>query len=266
MRRTFHPEQNLRPLTVITSAVLGALRRGVPRIFNLDANGGSRCAPSLAPAASRIRDRHFPRSLPRRRTQAPRSHASRWLVSKRPTRYTWHPSCDSRRGSGTPSRVSLDRDLRRCAFRLAMKSSHLLKIAAGASFCLGLFHVPFLFLGEEAARFFSAPPFVLEMVRSHSSWLWLVVAAILAVFGLFGAYALSAGGLIRRLPAVRGMLVAIAVIYTLRGLAVIPQVLLMLQRPGFVPPQVPVFSAVALLVGAIYWLGLRRLRQDAHAA
>ena len=141
-----------------------------------------------------------------------------------------------------------------------MNSKRFLKLSGYFSLFFGLFHVPFLFLGEEAARFFSAPPYVRAMIREHSPWLWLVVVVILGVFGLFGAYALSAAGVIRRrLPALRGVLRVIACIYTLRGLVIIPQLVSLARYPAAVPLQTLVFSGVALMVGVFFWLGLREV-------
>ena len=54
-------------------------------------------------------------------------------------------------------------------------------------------------------------------------------------------------------------------IYTLRGLALIPQALLMARHPGVFPWQTPVFSAVALGLGCIYLAGAR-LRWKSLAA
>ncbi len=147
-----------------------------------------------------------------------------------------------------------------------MHPSLALKISAGCSAFLGLFHVPFLFLGEAAARFFTAPRYVLSLVREESPWLLLVVVIILAVFGLFSAYALSGAGVIHRLPGQRGVLLAIASLYTLRGLVLLPQVLILMNHPGRIPPQAPLFSATALLVAAFHWIGLRSLRTDTGAA
>lgn len=147
-----------------------------------------------------------------------------------------------------------------------MPSSLALKISAGCSAALGLFHVPFLFLGEEAARFFTPPRFVLTLIREGSPWLLLVVAFILIVFGFFSVYALSAAGVIRRLPGRRRVLPVIASLYTLRGLVLLPQLLVLLNHPAAIPPQAPVFSAIALLVAAIHWIGLRGLRAGTPAA
>lgn len=147
-----------------------------------------------------------------------------------------------------------------------MHPSLALKIAAGCSAFLGLFHVPFLFLGEKAARFFTAPRYVLTLMHENSPWLLLVVVIILAVFGLFTVYALSGAGIIRRLPGQRGVLLAIASLYTLRGLVLLPQVLLLMNHPGRIPPQAPLFSATALLIATFHWIGLRRHGAKTRAA
>lgn len=140
-----------------------------------------------------------------------------------------------------------------------MHARQCLLLGASLSLFLGVFHVPFLFLGEAAARFFSAPPLVLRLVREHSPWLCLVVLVVLGVFGLFGAYGLSGAGKIRRLPLLRFGLVAVAAIYTLRGLVFPLELRLVMLNPEKFPPQKPVFSLIALGVGVLYWVGLRGL-------
>ncbi len=134
----------------------------------------------------------------------------------------------------------------------------LLTGCALASFALALVHVVCIFTGEATARFFTAPRYVLELIRTGS---WLIVPVclvIVAVLGTFGLYAWAAAGRMRRLPALRGGLVAVGAIYTLRGLVLIPQALTMLKHPGVFPWQVPVFSAVALALGLAHLVGARR--------
>lgn len=81
---------------------------------------------------------------------------------------------------------------------------------------------------------------------------------IVAVLGTFGLYAWSAAGRMRRLPAVRGGLLAVGAIYTLRGLALIPQAIVMLKHPGVFPWQAPVFSLVALALGLAHLAGAKQ--------
>ena len=80
-------------------------------------------------------------------------------------------------------------------------TTRFLRLSGAFSLFFGLFHVPFLFLGEIAARFFSAPPYVRTLIRENSPWLYLVVALVLALFCLFSAYAFAAARTRRlRLP------------------------------------------------------------------
>ena len=142
--------------------------------------------------------------------------------------------------------------------------NRILAACALADFALALVHVVCIFTGEATARFFTAPRPVLEMIRSGS---WLIVPvclAIVAVLATFGLYAWSAAGRMRRLPWLRVGLVAIGTLYTLRGLALIPQTIAMLKFPGAFPWQVPVFSFVALALGLAHLAGAR-LRWSALA-
>ena len=134
----------------------------------------------------------------------------------------------------------------------------LLAACALISFALALVHVACIFTGEATARFFTAPRPVLELIRSGS---WLIVPVclvIVTVLGTFGLYAWSAAGRMRRLPWLRGGLVAVGAIYTLRGLVLIPQALTMLKHPGVFPWQVPVFSLVALALGLAHLAGAKQ--------
>lgn len=138
------------------------------------------------------------------------------------------------------------------------RGARLLSACALADFGLALLHVACLFGGEDAARFFTAPRPVLELIRSGS---WLIIPVCLVIFGVlgvFGLYAWSGAGRMRRLPWLRGGLVAIGAIFTLRGLALIPQTITMLRHPSVFPWQVPVFSLVALVLGLAHLAGVRR--------
>lgn len=135
---------------------------------------------------------------------------------------------------------------------------HLLTACALADFALALVHVACIFAGESTARFFTAPRYVLELIRSGSPLIFPVCLVIVAVLGTFGLYAWSAAGRMQALPWLRGGLVTVGVIFTLRGLLLLPQVAAMLRHPGIFPWQVPVFSLVALGLGLAHLAGARR--------
>ncbi|MFT3830506.1 MAG: hypothetical protein QM691_12460 [Opitutaceae bacterium] len=138
------------------------------------------------------------------------------------------------------------------------RGRRLLTACALTSFALALLHVVCLFMGEAAARFFTAPRFVLELIRTGS---WLIVPVclvIVAALGTFGLYAWSAAGRMRRLPVLRGGLSVVGAVYAFRGLALIPQTIVMLKQPGVFPWQAPVFSFVALALGLAHLAGTVR--------
>ncbi len=138
------------------------------------------------------------------------------------------------------------------------RGARLLAACALASFALALLHVACLFLGEAGARFFTAPPFVLRLIRDGSWMMFPVLLVVVGVLGTFGLYAWSAAGRMRRLPWLRGGLAAVGAIYTLRGLALIPQAILMAQHPGILPWQTLLFSSVSLTLGCAHLVGARQ--------
>ncbi len=140
----------------------------------------------------------------------------------------------------------------------AIPGVRLLATCAIVDLALALVHVACIFAGEATARFFTAPRPVLEMIRTGSPLIYPVVLVIVAVLGTFALYAWSAAGRMRRLPGLRGGLVAVGVIFALRGLLLIPQAAVMLRHPGAFPWQVPVFSLVALALGLAHLAGARQ--------
>ncbi len=133
----------------------------------------------------------------------------------------------------------------------------ILATCAAIDLALALLHVGAIFFGEAGARFFTAPRFVLELIRTGSWLIAPVCLVIVSVLGTFALYAWSAAGRMRRLPWQRGGLMTIGCIFTLRGLVLFPQLVLMQRHPGVFPWQGPVFSAVALALGIAHLVGAR---------
>lgn len=82
------------------------------------------------------------------------------------------------------------------------------------------------------------------------------IAGLLAVFGL---YAISGAGYMRALPWLKQMLVVISCIYLLRGLLLVPELLIMtgiLDISIPVAPRFVLFSSGSLLIGLIYLTGI----------
>lgn len=98
-----------------------------------------------------------------------------------------------------------------------------LKIAAGWSFFMAICQTV-ISLSPSAAAYFKAPPALLEN-RGLLLWMGGGAALVLIIFGL---YALSGAGSIRRLPLLRLGLIGISSLFLLRGLFLILDVLVLL--------------------------------------
>jgi len=129
-------------------------------------------------------------------------------------------------------------------------------LLAGGYFSLvfAVFQVSAIWWPVSVLQYFGGPV-PLKMHRPAVYDLVCILAALI-IFA-FGFYALSGAGQIRRLPSLHTGLIVVAVIYLLRGLLVVPQILIVLKHPGFV--RYALFSAIALVVGVVYSLGIAYL-------
>lgn len=125
--------------------------------------------------------------------------------------------------------------------------------AAALDFGIALGHVVIIAIGPPAYGYFGTGR--LASLASQGS---LVPAALtLGVSGLFvvfGLYALAGAGVVQRLPLTDAGVVAIGIVYTLRGLMVVPE-LIRLFGGGQPASRQLVFSAVALGIGALHLAG-----------
>jgi hypothetical protein len=115
-----------------------------------------------------------------------------------------------------------------------------LKVAAGLSFFMAACQMV-ISVWPAAAAYFQAPPALLnDRVR-----LFVVGGAAALIPVLFGLYALSGAGVIRRLPLVRTALVGIGSLFLLRGLFII---VTLLVAAGFLEGRVLLAGAASHLV------------------
>ena len=125
-----------------------------------------------------------------------------------------------------------------------------LKVAAGLSFSMAACQAV-ISVWPAAAAYFQAPPGLLnDRVR-----LFVVGGAAALIPVLFGLYALSGAGVIRRLPLLRTALVGIGSLFLLRGLFII---LTFLEALGVRQGQVllpGVASHLVFLSAGIAYLG-----------
>jgi hypothetical protein len=123
---------------------------------------------------------------------------------------------------------------------------------------LAVLHVVIIFLGAPAYRYFGAGEELARRAEQGSAIPALVTGLIALVFAAWAAYAFSAAGLIGRLPLLRPGLLVIGAIFTLRGLALVPQLgWWVAGNPNESAFRNLIFSAVALLIGLIYLMGAR---------
>jgi hypothetical protein len=99
-----------------------------------------------------------------------------------------------------------------------------------------------------------------SMAEQGSPGTRVASAGLAVLFSIWAMYAFSGAGLVRALPWLRAVLVAVGVTYLLRGLAIIPE-LEMVRAEGY-PTQYVVFSGISLLTGSLYLIGAWRLVID----
>ena len=127
-----------------------------------------------------------------------------------------------------------------------------LVIGGVLSLAASLLHIGCIIGGPAWYRFFGAGEAMATMAEQGSITPTLITLGIAAVLAIWAAYAFSGAGLIRRLPLLRTGLVAISAVYLLRGLALIPALII---SGGQVMPFVLWSSLIVLVYGLAYALG-----------
>jgi hypothetical protein len=127
--------------------------------------------------------------------------------------------------------------------------------AAAASFALVLVAFGVIVAGAPAYAFFLAPRWIVDQARMHALTPTLVSGSVAMLFAIFGIYALAGAGFFQ-LPGTRVLVAAIGCIYTLRGLLVVPEALMVhfLDRPA----RALFFPAVSLVIGLLHLVGVAR--------
>jgi hypothetical protein len=127
--------------------------------------------------------------------------------------------------------------------------------AAVASFALVVLHFAIIVVGAPAYAYFLAGEAMVTLAQERSLIPTVVTGAIAAVLAVFGIYALAGAGVLH-LPAARILVAAIGCVYTLRGLLIVPEAVMVrfLDRPV----RALVFSAIALAIGVIHLVGVAR--------
>jgi hypothetical protein len=131
----------------------------------------------------------------------------------------------------------------------------LLLAAAVASFALVVLHFAIIVAGAPAYAYFLAGEQMVALARERSLVPTVITGGVAAVFAVFGVYALAGAGFLH-LPAARILVAAVGCIYTLRGLLIVPEAVMVrfLDRPV----RALFFSAIALAIGVVHLVGVAR--------
>lgn len=121
-------------------------------------------------------------------------------------------------------------------------------LSAGAS----LLHLGVIIGGPDWYRFFGAGEGMARMAEQGSWMPTVITLGIASVLAVWSAYAFSGAGVIPRLPLIRTALVLISAVYLLRGLVLIPA--LVINR-GEVMPFILWSSLIVLIYGITYAVG-----------
>lgn len=134
-----------------------------------------------------------------------------------------------------------------------MKSKSLI-IGGVLSVIAGLLHIAIIFGGAQWYRFFGAGEKMATMAEAGSLMPAVITSGIAAILFIWGLYAFSGAGLIRRFPFMRICLLLISLVYLVRGLALIPAYFI-------APEQINAFaiwsSLICLGYGLFYAVGTK---------
>jgi hypothetical protein len=142
--------------------------------------------------------------------------------------------------------------------RIAPRGGWLLAGAA-ASFALVLLHLAVIVVGAPAYAYVLAGEQMVDLAEARSLTPTLITGALGFVFAVFGLYGLAGAGCME-LPATRVLVAAIGCVYTLRGLLIVPEAVMVrfLDRPT----RALFFAAISLAIGAIHLIGVARRWRD----
>lgn len=142
----------------------------------------------------------------------------------------------------------------------ALTGRRLLVAGGSASLALAAIHVLIIAIGSRAYLYFGRADLA-EAAANGSLYPPLATLVITITLAVWGLYAYSGAGLMRRLPLLRTGLFTIAGIYTLRGLVLVADAARWLAGKQY-PPRQAVFSAAALGVGLCYAIGTAAIVRD----
>lgn len=128
-----------------------------------------------------------------------------------------------------------------------------LLVAGTCSMTAAAIHLACIVGGPEWFRLLGAGEGMAAMAARGHWYPAVVTACIAGILVIWGLYAWSGAGALRRLPLLRTVLCAITAIYLLRGVAFVP---LQAYFPGNSPMFWYVSSAICFSIGMVHLVGL----------
>jgi len=141
-----------------------------------------------------------------------------------------------------------------------MKTGNPCLVVAGCcSVAIAALHIAIVIGGGDWYRFLGAGEDIAAMAENGSWFPMGLTLAIILIFLVFGLYAFSGAGYLRRLPFTKTALVVISCIYLTRGIGSIP-VIVFVEHPYLADMTtrivfVFVSSVLSLIIGVLYGIG-----------
>ncbi|MEW6608907.1 MAG: hypothetical protein AB1414_15925 [bacterium] len=134
--------------------------------------------------------------------------------------------------------------------------NRVLLVGGASSFSIAILHIAIIIGGADWYRFFGAGEKIATLAEQGSWVPGLLTFGISIIFFIWGLYALSGAGKIRRLPFLRLALVIISAIYLARGLCFLP---VFFFKPEIIDSLLVWSSLVSFIVGLAYVIGTRQV-------
>lgn len=150
-----------------------------------------------------------------------------------------------------------------------MAYRYFLAFAAIALILIGVLHLIIAFTGGDYYRYFGAGEEFARLDEAGSLLPMLITIGLAIIFLTMAAYTLSVADFLKTWKKARIVVLVIGILFTLRGMVIFIDAVILLQGPNSYVARDVWFSLTALLVGVALLLGLRlksnRIKQQFKA-
>ncbi|MCU7930892.1 MAG: hypothetical protein KZQ90_08830 [Candidatus Thiodiazotropha sp. (ex Codakia rugifera)] len=128
--------------------------------------------------------------------------------------------------------------------------------AGSLSLLAGFLHIAIIVGGPDWYRFFGAGEQLAQLAEQGSPIPGTLTAVIALILMVWSLYAYAGAGLVHQLPWLRPLLITITGIYLLRGLALLP---LLVLAPQTIDTFLLMSSLISLSIGMLFFSGTRQM-------